>query len=456
MNRELAACAAIMKHAYYSRANRGSNWLWWMFIGLMMFAPAVAMYFSGKWASSIGYGAGVPLAVLILIWWVTLVPSIIAQNRGVASLVPGVGRRSVTILLVTWTVATVCLAALLGLAGLPAILVAEVVGFILAICAALAIEPLIGYLLWPFFLGQWFLPERVKNQVADFLPASLLFQLAPLIIAGLGYYVLRSVARGLPQAGAAASVWIRPESARLFGASRSYVRTLVRDCASGRIGVLLMHAGGPSLRGPLLLYVVLSLCLTIALILSAPKWVEYYGPGLRLIVPAVIFVLQLLIAPAIINAAYAARGEQSLVRLAPRSPGTGLFNAALAPSLLWEFARRWCYLTLLALAIPYLLGSGALHMLRIFVVCLLALAPIGLVLRDFTPSVTDYRVVRWPWVAALLAITLAGLFAATTIASPGSWLTLGVVTLAATLVVARIRWRAMLRAPVAFPAGRGN
>lgn len=334
---------------------------------------------------------------------------------------------------------------------------AEVVGFILAIIAALGIQPHISLLMWPFFLLQWTLPERVKNLVAASLPVPMLIQVAPLIIAGTGYYVLRSVTRGLPQAAGTAVFSLRSDGSRQFGAApRSYTRALLRDCAKGRIGALLMHASGPALRSRMLVYVVLSLSLTVALLLYAPGWVEYYGPGLRLIVPVVIFILQGLIAPAIVKAVYAARGEQALVRLAPRSPGTGLLNAALARPLLWEYGRRWCYLTLLALAIPYLLGSEAVHVLRLLTVCVLALAPICLVLRDYTPAVSSRRVMGWPWQAALVIISLAGGVSVTRLVSPGACLAVGVVSLAATLVFTHIRWNAMLRAPVAFPAGRGN
>lgn len=51
----------------------GRNITSWMFAGLALFVPAVAVWFSGQWARSIGYGAGMPLAFLALTWWGLLV-----------------------------------------------------------------------------------------------------------------------------------------------------------------------------------------------------------------------------------------------------------------------------------------------------------------------------------------------------------------------------------------------
>jgi hypothetical protein len=453
--RELAACGALVRHAYQASANQNSNFLTKLLLVLALLVPPVAGLLSGQWARAVGFGAGVPLAMVVLIWWTYLAISVADQNRHAARLVPGIGRRSIAVLVAAWALALLVLTPLFGLAGLAPLEVAEGIGFLLVIVAAAMNTPAVVWPISLYWAARLFIGKRLDAFLASVFTEHVMVAIAPLAIAGLGYFMLRKIARGLPQSAGAGALVKRTDGARLVSpASASYVRMLLRDCARGRPRTLLMHAIGESVRAPALKS--FAIVLGIALIggFAASGWIDTYRGLLRVAVPAAIVAFQVIIVPTMLQAVYATRPEQALVRLAPRVPQAAALNAALARALLLEYGQWWLRLTLLALLIAFLLDAKPGVPPRLFAAALLMLAPALLLLRDYTVARSSRASVRWGMIAAIFAVFFVALLGAGGLAGAGLWLLLDASVLAGVLVAGRMRWDAMLRAPAAFPVAR--
>lgn len=455
MNRELAACLAIARHACQWRGNQGRNTTTWMFIALALIVPVVAGWFSGQWARSIGYGAGGPLAFLALTWWGILVWSVADQNRYGARLVPGIGRRSVAVLVLSWAVIVSVFTALGWVAGLPPLMVALCAGTSMAALAAVVLVPAMWMFFWPLPIVHWVLPQRWVSVISSVLPDDLI--LYSIALLGTGFFALRAILRGLPRRVLTMPAGPGQGGVRFMSSGGgAYDRMLARDCARGRIAALLMHACGPGLRGPSWRGFSLFLVAGLAIAFALPAWTAEHSALIRLVVIGSVLIGQITIAPSMMGALYAARGEQALARLAPKLAAPASLNATLARGLLLEYARWWGALTLVGLGLSHAIGSSPGQLLAILVLCLVVLAHAGTVLRDYAAAPDRLSTGRWvEWLILIMLLMLAP-GVAIGLVPAAVWLVFGATALTVALVVARIRWNAMLRAPVAFPAGRGN
>ena len=445
--RELTACAALMRHAWLSRVNQSSNSLTWLLLVLALVVPLVGGAVTGRWAASIGYGAGVPLAFLALFWWTLLVASVAGQNRHAGRLVPRIGVRSVKVLVTCWTAVVLALTLLFGLAGETPAMVAGMAGLTLVAVAAILAAPNAVLPLWLFWLATRFLGERQKAQFAWLFANDTALMAAPVLIVGLGCIVLRNIVKGLPQAGGTAGLLFRPDGVRLVvPAPPSYARRLRRDCVKARPAALLMHALGPAVRAPALKFFAVALGVALLTGFVAPGWLAVYRPLLRMALPAAVVALQVLIAPSMLQAVYAARAEQALVRLAPRVPRADALTASLWRSLLLEYGNWWGRLTLLALLLAAALDAKLSALLNIFSACLLMLAPAAMLLRDYSVARGRIAPVRWGMILALLGCWILTLFASGGFLGVRPWLALSAIILAGVTLLVRLRWTRMPRA----------
>lgn len=342
-----------------------------------------------------------------------------------------------------------------ALAGLPPLLVAMSAGAGMVSLAAVVIVPNLWMFFWALMVVHWVLPDRWISILSPVLPDALI--LGTIAIFAVSFFTLRAIARGLSQRACAAPMVLGKGDIRFTGrGTSSNARALLRDCANGRRSALLMHACGPALLGPSLRGFGVALGAGLALVYGLPGWIAEYKLLLRLIVPGVILISQMMIASAMVGALYAARGEQALARLAQRLAGATSLNATLVRALLLEYTRWWGALTLLALVSSYALGTGPNRLLGIFVICLLVLSQAGMVLRDYAAAPDRMRSWRWVEVPLLLVLLILAGACASGKVPTHVWLPIGAAVATATFVFGRVRWHAMLRAPVAFPAGRGS
>lgn len=460
LRRELAACLAMARQAWCHRASQGSNWLTWSLLTLALGIPLVAFPISGKLATAIAWGAGVPLAMLAALWFPLLLSSLVGQNQHTARLVPGSGRRAVAVMLLGSAVISVVMTVLFVLGGGNPLLGFLLTGLVLSMTAAAICAPALS---WILYVLVW-IPAMLGSRWQSLLPAGLLeilFAVSPLPILLFGTIAVRALYKGTRQPGGLTSLRQRAKvidmllPAWLKGShpGSGFARRLRRDCTEGRIPALLMHGMGHLVRAPSWRFFGGGMLIALLVVCMAPAWVDEYRPVLRAIVPAVLAVLQIVVGATMAQGVYKRQREQELMRLAPRMPGAHLLNAALARSLLLEYGRCWLGSTALALLFLYFLGMPMSMLLRFLAVYLLTLTWANLLLRDYASEHTA----RAP-VAARTAVVLMSM-SLTMLAPVQSlrwlpWLGIGVGCLAAGIALAWLRWNGMVRAPAAFPAAR--
>jgi hypothetical protein len=447
LRREWTACGAILRAAYFMRANQGSNWLSGVFIGLALLIPVVALALKAPWRAALGLGAAVPLVVVALIWWSMLLLSLATQGSVPLRLVPRLRQRRVAVLLGAWSAATVGLAALFALGGAPALLVAVVIGLVLACLAMMVVAPHIGI---PTAL-------LLAGSTSAAPSADLVIRVGALCILGIGLIVVRSIYLGVPVGAAMLGNLIGATG--VLGARQvpsHYARILQRDCMQGRIGALLLHGVGPAaFPAPGLTKFGLFLAAAALLAVVLPGWLVAQGLTGRLFLVVPIVFTQLGMCFRVAAMVRATTGEQALVRLSARAPAGTAFNGPLARALLQQFAYLWMGSTVILLAFCAALGADAAELLRLALVCSMSLTGAGMLLRDYAANrAASFSANAYgAWVLGACVMTLQ---AAGGLQRIEFWWGLGVVALAVALVCVRQRWNAMLRAPAAFPAARGR
>ncbi len=453
VRRELDAHLAITRLAWRTRANQGSNLLTWLFLAAALVIPLVAFAATRQSEISFGFGAGVPLAGLALTWWLLLVSSVAEQNRQAARLIPGLGRRSVAVLVSCWAAIIVVLTLLSVLGGLAPSTAATAVALTLVLLGAYTASPGFALLFGLCSIVNLFLGKYLWPQLAPMFSDRVLAFLWPVVSLGLGYFAIRTILKGQPRKSGLAASAKKPVVVSDTGAPSSYANTLRRDCAAGRVNALLMHATGPLARAPSLKWFGIAAFIALVVVLAAPGLIDRHRVVLQAIIPVMMAALQAAIAPTMVQAVYKTRHEQALVRLAPRAPGAATLNASLAHSLLLEYGRCWLASTALALACLYFLGVPGATLLRVLAVFMMTLTWANLLLRDYASESGGNGSVSGRMLVMLCACVLT-IAAQAEVFHPGPWLAVGCIALVLGLVIGRRRWNAMLAAPPAFPAAR--
>ncbi|NHZ35231.1 hypothetical protein [Massilia rubra] len=448
---EWRASGAIAMAAIRGRTSLGGNGLSWLFLAAMLVTPLVAGALSGQWRRSIGLGAGIPLALLSLLWWGLLLASMAQQNHVASKLVPDLARRSVRLLALVYLSVASVLTGLFVLAGAPLIPTLVIVCTVMSYFALMVVFPLLGYLVCAtlFLPGvvSWLVPG-LPEQV---LSVDLLSAVGALFCVVVGYALPRRLLRS-PWPLRAPALAGRAPVGRAGGA---YARALRRDCARGAAGPLLLHALGPALRlerGWLIGAVCVS---AIGVVAGALGWSK--GKTFVLPMPALMaaaLLLQAAVPHALVWAFRRTRAQQSLLRLAPRAPGAAAMNAVLARALLGRLAGCWAIISVLTLALAFGIGASLAEVARLLPACCLGIGASALALRNYAGDAGARNGVLGActlWLlpaAALQYAALSGRF------DNATWCMIGAVTLLAGAAWARHCWLRMVTAPPAFPAGR--
>lgn len=146
-----------------------------------------------------------------------------------------------------------------------------------------------------------------------------------------------------------------------------------------------------------------------------------------------------------------ARGEQALLCLTPAAPDRAELNGVLARLFMAGFVRSWALLaasTLVALAVA---GAQAGELARFALAWLPSLGFAAWPLRNFARA---HDAPHWPLV--LLGVVMAAVFSVANDggASLAEWVVGSLTVTLIALAVVGWRWRAMVAAPPALPAGR--
>ncbi len=147
-------------------------------------------------------------------------------------------------------------------------------------------------------------------------------------------------------------------------------------------------------------------------------------------------------------------GEQALLRLTPVMPQGRALNRLLAQLMLGRFLQCWASSTLALLASMLVLGASNDDLQIGLAITALALPLAGLSLRNY--AATSRGAATTTLVLSVLGMGALMLVFALARARPAPlpWWSLTLLCCIGACVIVRLRWRAMLRAPVAFPAGR--
>ncbi len=152
--------------------------------------------------------------------------------------------------------------------------------------------------------------------------------------------------------------------------------------------------------------------------------------------------------------------EQALFRLSPLIYSLRHFNLHLAKGAIHNCLFEWLFCTCVIMVVSTMLGASATALMAQIFLCSLSLPFIGAILVDHSADGRKQCHVAMGWIGlcvfVLSAVFLDLYFMTPSIApNKAAWLigfTLTNITFAIAIIV--VRWRAMIAAPIAFPAGR--
>jgi hypothetical protein len=174
------------------------------------------------------------------------------------------------------------------------------------------------------------------------------------------------------------------------------------------------------------------------------------GPSRILLILPVFLVMEFFLCR-FVPAMNATGAEQALVRLAPCMPRARQFNRLLARQLLTIGLREWAVFCMLTSLVIVMLAGGTDDLMRVLAIMGGALALIGLALRNYTTRTGQPLLLSALQYGPTGVLTIA---AFVLVADRLLWLGLMLALLVSVWATIAFRWRSMLAAPVAFPAGR--
>lgn len=456
----------LLKQAVYERRAQGSFWITWVLLAAAVPCFLGGAYMGQQWRDGVLL-AIVPLGATAFMWWGMLVRSAVAQNQpSHACLVPHLRRRLMVAL------AAACCTGVLLVAGLASLKI----GHFGHLLAALS-------LVFPFVLlmqrYSWLsiLPSVVVFSALSWLKQPLAdatrwlagydewaVTLAALaVIVPLSAWALQVT---LPRGGDAHSDWYRKYTSRLAAlrsggvkpasdsrALWALLRWRQRPITAGTpVGNKMMAGLGLSVWTTA---AVAPLMVAVGWLIMVPlKWslgarMPEFGTALIEIMAMSSVLICVQSQTTVLSQR---RGEQAVLRLAPGLPSAPALNRVLARVMLRRFMAAWgvsaaCVLLIEATAAgqPALSGHGLL----------LAVLPLPFsffMLRDYAtmPRQRDPQ-----QTGVVLGMVVLMVPAGLRLLLPDVWCgVLALVVAVVSLVLLRWRWRYMMRAPVAFPAGR--
>ena len=458
MNRaELNACLAIFRQPFLERRAKGSLALSWLLIvvALICLAVGVAMTYSRGRVFTIAFGAGVPLAMLFLMWWVFLLGSIVEQCRAPAGrLLPRQRERARVVTAAAWGAMTLAMTLVIGLPSGSPWHVAVVAGLLL-----LELHLVLRGWAWLFWIVSSTLASKLGIPADDWIAAfwnSSAF--VPIGLAVLAFE-LRRFLRGMfarsPHLTTGPAPRLEGALDRNVAATKRMVRFL-RPITGDRSDhrPLFMRILGAQVRsaGRLELIVLVLVCGALA------GWNAYQGKdahgalyGARSLVVAALLTIQVSCAFGLTASLGSRIQEQGLVRLAAGTPNALDMNRIMAAHFLSGLARMWCTYAALSAAAVLALGATADEALRVLALWSFTLPLLGLPLKDYARN--DGSLAG----AVVLIVTAGAIGSFIAVAGAGSLAGWSVVALVAVCTAAAFvenRWTRMIRAAPAYPARR--
>lgn len=317
--------------------------------------------------------------------------------------------------------------------------------------------------IWPLAVLPSMIPESARVVMAQ--PAFLLLLAALLVLPGLA--TMRAI---FPRAGD--RHWrLLSNSIKWRAQNRSgdhegggltrwwYSRSLRRASSQRNLGAMLLHGSGP---GVPLGWVALGIGIAGLIGLGMMAFIHLSGHRraaelaaetgwIWSLLPLLLFQLHTMLLASMTDAP----AGQPLLRLAPAMPGNApSFNRLLASTMLRSSLAAWTMAAATAILCAALSGAAAGEVLLVACLSGLALPALVLPLRDHARRPRLNPVVQWLLVLAVAGSCLLVAVLAGRILGLPVFPTAAGFSLVLTAVLTARRYRSMLEASFAFPAGR--
>lgn len=469
MSPSLSVYGAIWRSAVLGERR---NWaIGWTVVSLALCALGVAFAFAFATSPMARIAApALPLAALGLFFWLRFIPGAVRQNSPAnARLVPALHRSVRRTAVLAWCL-TMAPMALLASAFEHAAL-----GFVVFCIAVTAIGMArggraIGNVIYILVIVAQSIVIGNAALVAWLSSAPVLAALLLSCVAmawdGLRnvfpaggeqhWKMLAAQARQRASSDLHQSMRLNRSSGRRAWLHGMLLRRDLRPCASPQH--LLLYALGPgNHRFDFVLPLVLVLAVAIAIRLALAMLEVPYGLAAADVILCFALpfgLMQGLPYERIVASMNNTRGEQALVRLAPRAPRADRLGRSLARQLLRICMGEWlaCFLGLLALLM--LFGCSVRHVVLLATIMSVSLAATGWALRDYTADQSGFL-----GGTAIVQMLLLGAIGVALFLVRGNlplWGALWVLVLGCAAAVVHGRWQSMVEAPVPFPAGRNG
>lgn len=448
---ESAACAALVRHALQSGGNEHIPLAFYALAAGALLLALAGVVMEARFFKPLMWGAIFVLFLLLIIGWAGLFGSLVRQNGGAAVLVPGIRRRSTKVLFGAWLTVMVCLTAPIAALGVPATFTVPVVGAILVIGALLVSRPVLAMLVIfgmtaPIFIEAYLMPVRPD--------AALAWR----ILLGLWAAVMavRAMFRGRSVDTIAFSFSQYTSGQQARGVNAAYAKKLQRDSASKNGAALLPHCVGPVAAQPLdkpalMLAAVVGGALAVSMAVPSLAALARANPNTQIWFLTTAISVMLVHAHTLGATVRRTAGEQALLMLTAHRPPAAAINKLLARALMLRYASLWASLTLMVMGVWAAFGVPVAELAWVLALLLTTLAAGTLLLQNY--AVARHRNAS---IAALLATGAAATGAAALYSHfglvAGAYFAAGWAGV--TLLIAVLRWTAMVRAPVAFPSQR--
>lgn len=449
--REWAAWRAILLLPVRQRRAQGSLWLSWMLLALALACALGAALADSRKGTLAGIVfLGLSLGFLFIMWWSYLVSSIIAQNTSSAlRLAPHMRERSLRVTVAAWAAITLTMTLVLGVPLGYSGHVAVVTGLALLELTVLANSRLLA-MVAAFFWVTMFFKLRLPEWLIVFWQGNGAVVVGALLLVVRARMALRRLFGPVERSGPRAQSQLTPSPVvRLLSDLR--VDGPRRQPAFTRVLGAAVFGGTHTL---LVVLVVVCVAIRVLIEVQATGTAHERLFMTRALVLIAVLFMQAMMTFSETSRCYKRRAEQALVRLSPAAPVASDFNRALASYLLGGFVKMWGLSSVVALAMLWVLGATVDEVLRAAAVCGVALVLAATLLRDYARGVATDRLQPLLFaVGAGVAVFLVptavrGKFDG----QLWAWFALVGMTAAALLIWRR--WRRMVQAPPAFPAGR--
>lgn len=448
---EWSACVAVVRHALQAYKNKDGAKLTWGLAACAIVLASFAIVTGGRVYKPLMMLVSTLVGMLAFVLWVAVFKSLMAQNAMPAALVPGIRRRSVKVLAFAWLAATVGLTVPLSQAGLPVVAAAIGVACLWIFASLSMIRPVPAALM----LGALISLNFVHKNLMPISPAQ--------VLAGCGLFslfaavvVVRAMLGGKSDVIHDFSFSFFTTSIQTRPPGTAYAKTLKRDSASRNVSALMLHCIGPSTAKPptwLVVTAFLLMTLTYVLTIAVPPLGAAYDTKvpLHVMIPLSFISSMLMQIFAMGASLRRTAGEQGLYMLTGCRPDLAAINQLLGRALIVRYGCHWSLMAVLVIGLSAIFGARAEQLAWMLALFVTALAAGMLLLQNYAKAKNDN-----PTVPVLLALGAAVTFVVSLLAKSSLALGLSFAALWATitLVSFALRWQAMLRAPVAFPARR--